>query len=243
MAAVTWDWSDKKILVTGGTQGIGEAIAHGFAAGGAEVHICGTRATLAEYGAQPNAVSYHQADLSDPAQRAALRATVGDLDILVNNAGIPGGVLPEFEPSGFARMLEVNLTAIMDLCMRFGETLRARQGAVVNVGSLASFHGLGFAPAYTAAKHGLLGLTRALAGTWAADGVRVNLVAPGFTRTRQTEPYANDPAVIVDVLKRIPMGRMGLPEEVAQAVFFLASPAASYITGEAILVDGGRTAA
>lgn len=241
MAKVRWDWEGDRILVTGGTQGIGAAIARGFVAGGGDVHVCGTRASLGDYDDPPVGVTYHQADLGNAEARVALRAAVGDLDILVNNASIPGGVFDEFEMSGFEKILEVDLMAIVDLSYRFYDTLKMRGGSIVNVGSLAAFHGLDFAPAYTAAKHGLLGFTRALAAKWAVDGIRVNMIAPGFTATRQTAPYAADPEVRADVLKRIPMNRMGEPHEQAAAVFFLASSEASYITGQAILIDGGRT--
>jgi len=243
MTDIRWHWAGRRILVTGGTQGIGGAIARGFAENGGTVHICGTRPSLADYDDPPADVIYHQCDLAVPAERAALVAAVGEIDILVNNAGMPGGVLPEYELDAFIRLHEINLFAVTDLCLRFHDSLARNEGAIVNVGSLASFHGLDFAPAYSAAKHALLGLTRALAGKWAADGIRVNMIAPGFTATRQTEPYARDPEIVESVLARIPMRRMGRPEEQANAVFFLASSAASYITGQTMIVDGGRTGA
>ena len=168
----------KTILVTGGSQGIGLATATAFSALGASVHITGTRAAATDYDDDLSGLIYHRADMASDDDRATLAGSVGDLDVLVNNAGTGGS--DEYTTAGFARILAINLTAVMDLSTRFHAGLAASKGSIVNVGSLSSFLALKETPAYTASKTGLLGLTRALADKWSGDGIRVNLVAPGF---------------------------------------------------------------
>jgi 3-oxoacyl-[acyl-carrier protein] reductase len=136
-------------------------------------------------------------------------------------------------------VIDLNLNAVMDLSMRLLPLLKHSAGAIVNIGSAASFLAIKEAPAYTAAKTGLLGLTRALGDKFASDGVRVNLVAPGFIETRMTASARKDADVEKRLLKALPMRRWGQPAEIADAILFLASPAASYITGQSLVVDGG----
>jgi 3-oxoacyl-[acyl-carrier protein] reductase len=231
-------WAEGKIvLVTGGSQGIGQAAAAAFRDTGATVHITGTRASAADYDSDLADLTYHCADMAKREDRAALAQAIPALDVLVNNAGM--GAPDEYTLDGFERVLEVNLTAVMDLCLRFHPALAAAKGSVVNVGSLASHLAIKEAPAYTASKAGLLGLTRALGDKWSADGVRVNMVAPGFIATRMTERSRVDPEFEKRLLKAIPMRRWGQPAEIADAILFLASPAASYITGQSLAIDGG----
>jgi 3-oxoacyl-[acyl-carrier protein] reductase len=227
----------KTALVTGGSQGIGHATAAALAAAGATVTVTGTRASFADYDAPIDGVAYFQADLSDPAARAALAARFTALDILVNNAG--GGNANEYDQAGFEAVIDLNLNAVMDLSVRLYPLLKATRGSIVNVGSLASFLALKETPAYTASKAGLLGLTRALGDKWAPAGVRVNLVAPGFIATRMTARMRTDAGYEARLLKAVPMRRWGQPSEIADAILFLASPAASYITGQSLAIDGG----
>lgn len=233
---MTWA-TGKTALVTGGSQGIGRATARALRDLGATVHITGTRGGAADYDEPLDGLIYHRADLGDPAVRAALAEGFAALDILVNNAG--AGRPDEYEQAAFEAVIDLNLNAVMDLSVRLHPRLSAARGSIVNVGSLASFLALKETPAYTASKAGLLGLTRALGDKWAPEGVRVNLVAPGFIATRMTERMRVDPAFEARLLKAVPMRRWGRPEDVADAILFLASPAAAYITGQSIAIDGG----
>jgi 3-oxoacyl-[acyl-carrier protein] reductase len=232
------NWAQgKTALVTGGSQGIGHATAAALAAMGAHVTVTGTRAAFSDYDAPLEGVAYVQADLADPAARAGLAARFDRLDVLVNNAG--GGGAGQFDQSVFEAVIDLNLNAVMDLSTRLLPLLKVGGGAIVNIGSAASFLAIKEAPAYTAAKTGLLGLTRALGDKFASDGVRVNLVAPGFIETRMTAGARKDADVEKRLLKALPMRRWGQPQEIADAILFLASPAASYITGQSLVVDGG----
>jgi 3-oxoacyl-[acyl-carrier protein] reductase len=234
---IRFDFQGKRALVTGGTQGIGLGIAEAFADSGADVIVTGTRASAGEYPDDLSRFAYVQTRLDQPADRAALVEAAGAIDILVNNAGQAHP--DEYSMEGYGRVIEVNLNAAAELCYLFYPVLRDRGGAIVNVGSCASFIAIGYAPAYTASKTGLLGFTRAVADQWARDGVRVNLVAPGFIETRMTAAVRADERKAGNTLRAIPVRRFGTPAEVAAAALFLASPQASYITGQSIVVDGG----
>lgn len=227
----------KTVLVTGGTQGIGRAAAMAFRDLGAKVTISGTRASASDYDDVLPGLTYVKANMAEKADITALAGGFGTLDILVNNAGV--GHPNEYSMEGFEAVLNVNLNAVMDLSLRCHAMLTATKGAIVNVGSLASFLALKEAPAYTASKAAILGLTRALADKWAPDGIRVNMVAPGYIATRMTAPMRVDEAYEKQVLKAVPMRRWGQPEEVAAPIVFLASPGAGYITGQSLAMDGG----
>ena len=231
------EFKGKRVLVTGGSQGIGLAAAQAFRANGATVLITGTRAAASDYADDLSGFTYVSADFSRPETAAEVAAAVGSIDVLVNNAGT--GRADEYSDEGFRTVIDVNLNAVMALSVALHPALAERKGVVVNIGSLASFLALRETPAYTASKAGLLGLTRALADKWAPDGIRVNMVAPGFIRTRMTEIQRTDADYEKRLLKSVPMRRWGEPEEVAETILFLASSRAPYITGQSLAIDGG----
>lgn len=239
------DFSGRTVLVVGGSTGIGNAAAQLFRAGGATVHVTGTRADAAAYAGTDGdlaGLTYHRLDIGDRAAVAAFEPGLDRLDALVIAAGMVMYRRAEFEIENFERVLSANLTGFMQLSTKFLPLLRATQGAIVNVGSVASFRGVVGQPAYSASKGGLLTLTKSLAMAFAADGVRVNLVAPGLIRTKMTEVTWADERRAAATVAAIPLKRLGEPGDVAGAIVFLCSPLAAYITGESILVDGGATA-
>ena len=231
------EFKGKRALVTGGSQGIGLATAQAFHAAGATVFVTGTRASGADYADDLSAFTYVPADFSTPGAGKAVAEAVGAIDVLVNNAGT--GRPDEYTDEGFRFVVEVNLNAVMELSRELHPVLKERKGSIINIGSLASFLALRETPAYTASKAALLGLTRALADKWAADGIRVNMVAPGFIRTRMTEIQRTDADYEKRLLKAIPARRWGEPEEVAEVILFLASARAPYVTGQSLAIDGG----
>lgn len=235
--SIRFDYANKTVLVTGGTQGIGLAVASAFAQAGASVHITGTRDTAAAYDGDLSAFTYHQTRLQDQDARRALANRFDRLDILINNAGMARD--DEYTEAGYADVIEVNLNAVVALCYLFKDRLAEAQGAIVNVGSVGSFIGLRDRPAYTASKTAVLGFTRSIADMWAKDAIRVNMVAPGFVDTQIIAWAREDEAMHAAFLRSIPARRFGRPEEVAAAVLFLAAPEAGYIRGQSLVIDGG----
>ena len=235
----------QRALVTGANTGIGQAVALGLAAEGAEV-VCAGRSscddTVAQIIAAGGRAEAMTLDLSDPAAAAARLPEAGDLDILVNNAGIIRRADSiDYTEADWDDVMDVNLKAVFLMCREFGKAAIARgaPGRVVNIASLLSFQGGIRVPAYTASKHGVAGLTKILANEWAAQGITVNAVAPGYIATNNTEALLNDPDRNQAILDRIPAGRWGDPDDIAGAVAFLCMPAAKYVTGAVLNVDGG----
>ena len=222
-------------VVTGGTSGIGEATVALLRECGTEVHVV----DLA--GEPPRDVTDRQA-LDGLAAEIAARH--GRLDILVNAAGILTANAPvdELGADDFRRNFEVNLLGVFQAAQAFGPLLKAAQGSVVNVASQAALVSLPQQAAYTAAKGAVAALTRSLAIDWAEYGVRVNAVAPGFTRTPMTEAFFENAVFTAAAIKRIPLGRILEAPEIAGAIVFLASPLAVAVTGVVLPVDGGWTA-
>lgn len=235
--AIQFDYSSCNVLVTGGTSGIGAGIAAAFVAAGASVTVTGTRAAAGDYAALPAAVDYLQLRLEQPDDINTVAEHFSRLDILVNNAG---GVQA---PENFARAIQINLTAVEQLSSALHASLCASEfpggASIVNLASMMSLFGSRYFPGYSAAKGGLLLLTKSLAALWAADGIRVNAVAAGSIVTPMTQRFADDPDTHAAVCRRTPMGRWGEPADIAGAVLLLCSPAAGFITGQTLAADGG----
>jgi 3-oxoacyl-[acyl-carrier protein] reductase len=238
---VSFDFTGANVLVTGGTSGIGNAIAAEFAKAGAAVTITGTRSAPADYDDDLSAFTYRQCQIQDPDSVDAVADSLGDLDILINNAGGPYPAGDEYDPDGYVASVTQNMLGPMRLTMRCHERLKASGSAsVVSVVSMSAFRSAIFVPGYASSKMGLIALTMNLSRRWANDGIRVNAIAPGLIDTRMTHPAMNIPEVMdVEIGFHTPLGRPGTPQDCAGAALFLCTDAASYITGSTIAVDGG----
>jgi 3-oxoacyl-[acyl-carrier protein] reductase len=236
------DFTGKRVLVVGGSSGIGNGIAHAFKARGAKVAVWGTRLAedyKAEDGSDLSGLTYAQVDASDSAAVEAAPAPFDGLDVLVLAQGTVIYRKGEFQMDGFRKVVSVNLDSLMACSMRFLEDLKASGGNIVTISSTAAYHATKGNPAYTASKAGAVALTRTLGQSWAPDGVRVNGVAPGLVATKLTKVTTDNPERLAGALRGIPLGRLGEPVDMAGAVLFLASPLASYVTGQTLIVDGG----
>lgn len=237
------DFTGRTVLVIGGSSGIGNGIARQFRDHGATVYACGTRPAAADYkieeGSDLTGLHYFPLDVSSDEAVAALKPPFDRLDVLVCAQGTVIYRRGEFEMAGFRKVMDVNLNSIMASALKFQALLAASRGSIIIVGSGASFHAVKGNPAYSASKGGLLTLTMTLAEAWAGDGIRVNGIAPGFVDTKLTKVTRDNPKRYEGTLQNIPLGRWAAPEEMGGVCLFLASPLASYVTGQMILVDGG----
>jgi NAD(P)-dependent dehydrogenase (short-subunit alcohol dehydrogenase family) len=251
MAAIL---AGKRALVTGAAHGNGRAIALGLAAHGADVvvsdvDLAGAERTVADIRNQGRGAWAFPLDVTDVDACNTLARTVtqevGPIGILINNAGIiiREGIDSPRAPENWRRVLDVNLTGVFNVTHAFLAALRQTRGAIVNLGSIASFVGVGGTLGYAPSKGGVKLLTQALARDLAADGIRVNAIAPGVIATAMTDATRNDPARLSGLMSRTPLGCVGQPEELIGPVVFLVSDMASYVNGVTLPVDGGFLAA
>jgi 2-dehydro-3-deoxy-D-gluconate 5-dehydrogenase len=240
----------KNALVTGSRRGLGAAIAVAFAKAGANVGCHGRNPEPAPVCEEIRAAGckafYCSADLANPKSYPELIektvAEFGSIDILVNNAGtIRRSPAADYPAEDWDELIAVNLTAVFKLSQLAGRRMLegGKGGKILNMASLLSFQGGVLVPAYAAAKGGVAQLTKALANEWAAKGINVNAIAPGYMATDITEALRNDPARSRQILERIPAARWGDPSDIAGAAIFLCSPASDYIHGHVLAVDGG----
>jgi len=238
----------KKALVTGSSKGIGAAIAQALAYAGADIVLLGrtaesleaTKSSIVNIGRKVEIVL---CDVSSPEAIKEVFANIAEMnvDILINNAGsISRAPAAETEIDDWHRIIDTNLNSVFQISLACGRAMIAKgSGTIINIASLLSFQGGINVPAYTASKHGVAGVTKALANEWGSRGVTVNAIAPGYISTDNTAALRADADRNASILARIPIGRWGNPDDIASVAVFLASPAARYINGEVLTVDGG----
>jgi NAD(P)-dependent dehydrogenase (short-subunit alcohol dehydrogenase family) len=240
------EWfTDHRVLIVGGSSGIGAGIARGFQAAGAEVFVTGVSVEEVEkiaFEPQLSEVTAFALDVRDADAVEAKIGALGNLDCLINCAGIIRRG-EELDPAVFAQVVDINLTGAMRCCAAARPALaNSPSAAILNTASMLSFFGGGLVPGYAASKGGISQLTKSLAIAYASDSIRVNAVAPGWIETPLTQGLRDDPERSSAILDRTPMGRWGQPQDIASAALFLCSPAAAFITGAIINVDGGYSA-
>jgi 3-oxoacyl-[acyl-carrier protein] reductase len=241
---ISFDYSGNQVLVTGGSNGIGHGIASAYLEAGATVTITGTRASADDYDKDLSGFRYRQLQVTDSAQIEAVAADIKTLDILINNAGasLPGGK-DEYEPTVFEQCLQINLTSAYRMAHACKNKLAASTipggGSIIGMGSLTSLFGNEIVPGYGAAKAGLVQLTKTLAIAWAGENIRSNAIVAGLIESNMTAVMLTIDEMSAPMIARTPLGRVGRPSDIAGAVLFLSSPAAAFITGQALAVDGG----
>jgi 3-oxoacyl-[acyl-carrier protein] reductase len=237
------DFTGRKVHVVGGSSGIGNGIAQAFRKHGAVVSVWGTRAQAADYdgeeGSDLEGLKYTSVDVSNAANVAAAAPPHAELDVVVLAQGTVLYNRAEFEMPGFERVLGINLASVMTCANKFHDALARASGALIIISSTAAYHATRGNPAYGASKAGVVALTATLAEAWATSGIRVNGIAPGLVDTKLTKVTTNTPERLSRALKSIPLGRIGTPDDIAGVALFLASPLASYVLGQTIIVDGG----
>jgi 2-deoxy-D-gluconate 3-dehydrogenase len=250
MSQSAFDLTGKTALVTGASRGLGAGIAIALAEAGADVAAADVEALRPEETCRRVEAAGRRAfaltgDLGRPETpdrifaEAALK--LGRVDILVNNAGIIRRTpAADYSDEDWAAVIEINLNALFKLCRAAGRHMLASgRGKIVNIASLLSFQGGILVPAYAASKGAVAQLTKALANEWAAKGINVNAIAPGYMATDNTAALRADPVRSRQILERIPAGRWGEPHDVGQVAVFLAAPASDYVNGHVLVVDGG----
>jgi 2-deoxy-D-gluconate 3-dehydrogenase len=244
-----FDLSGKVALVTGARTGLGRGIALALAGAGADIAALGstempeTADLVQQAGGRFHALQVDLARKFDPTTIVdEVASRLGAVDILVNNAGIIRRAdLVDYSEEDWDSVIEVNLTAVFLLSQAFARDMirKSRAGRIINVASMLTFQGGVRVPAYAASKHGVAGLTKAMANELAPHGITVNAIAPGYMATDNTEALRNDPERNGQISARIPMGRWGTPKDLETSVLFLAAPGSGYVTGIILPVDGG----
>ena len=239
---VVYDYSGASVLITGGSNGIGLAIARAYQKAGASVIITGRKSTGGDYDHDLSDFIFRQLDVNSQDSLVELAEGLDKLDILVNNAG--GAQADEWGHGGFDQSLNVNLASAFHLSSACKPLLEASEfeggASIIGIASMTSFFGYEWTPGYGAAKAGLVQLVKTLGISWGPNGIRANAVAAGITRTNLTAPVIDGmPEMIEGMLARQGLKRVGEAEDIAAAVLFLTSPAASWITGQTLSVDGG----
>jgi 3-oxoacyl-[acyl-carrier protein] reductase len=237
------DFSGKRILVVGGSSGIGNGIAHAFRERGGQVAVWGTRAKASDYSADEGSdltgLSYTCVDVGDPEAIEAAPKPFDGLDVLVLCQGTVVYRRGEFEREGWDRVMAVNLDSLMHISRKFRDELAAVQGSITIVSSISGLKANKGNPAYAASKAGAISLTKTLGQAWAPEGIRVNGLAPGLVDTKLTKVTTENDKRRAGAIAAIPAGRMGTPADMAGAAIFLASPLAAYLNGHTVVVDGG----
>lgn len=233
-------FAGKTVFVSGGTSGLGLAIAQGFASCGADVIATGSSAQRLE-AAQTTTGDSVRLEKLDVRDRDAVRkrfADLGAFDVLINCQGVARPE-DEWDEDEFLNVMDINLNSAMRLSLAAYEGLKARKGNIINLASMLSYLADPAVPSYTASKTGIVGLTRALAHRWGAEGIRVNAIAPGYHKTDMTKPLWSDREAADKIAQRSALKRWGTPEDLVGPMLFLASDAAQFVTGAVLPVDGG----
>lgn len=239
------DFSGKRVLVVGGSSGIGNGIAREFLNRGAKVAVWGTRANASDYdpadGSDLTNLDYAQVDVGDPDAIAAAKLPFDGLDVLVLSQGIVAYKKAEFQREGWDKVMAVNIDSLIHCCEKFRPALAEASGSIIIISSISGLNANIGNPAYAASKAGAISLTKSLGQAYARDRIRVNGVAPGLVDTKLTKVTTENPERLEATLRAIPVRRLGQPHEIAGGVLFLASPLAQYVCGHTLVVDGGLT--
>jgi NAD(P)-dependent dehydrogenase (short-subunit alcohol dehydrogenase family) len=245
--SVDYDFNGCAVLVTGGSNGIGNGIARAFAEAGAAVTVTGRKPSPSDYASDLSGFEYRQLEMTDHDGIERVAGALPRLDVLVNNAGanLPGG-RNEYEPDVFEEVVDVNLFGAYRMAAACKDKLAASDlvggASVVNFASMSAFMAVPIVPAYGAAKAAVVQMTKNLAVAWVGEGIRVNAVAPGLVESNMTAAMKGIDALERPQMERTPMRRWGTPADIAGAVLFLCSSGARFITGQTINVDGGYSA-